>query len=198
MAWGRRDEVDPGAGPYESWATALNRWAADPAATLDGLPALTETTFDRETYGRFVDRIQVAVRAFMAAWEVRLNTALSRVGTAHDYGRELLRLRDQLRPRFDLAHHPGLPPEIRDALTAALDTDIRSLQSSLEEAATRSTSRGRLEGDETDRLLAVLRQNSFLHVLSGPGVAGHVWTPPSDDAPALESARAAQRRILGF
>jgi len=182
MGFGRRDSISGGTGTYETWVTAIRQWAVDPAISLDALPPLAETDYDRGSFERFSVHLVAAIEVFMAGWNQQLTGAFARAGTEHDLAVELVRLRNRLRPRVDLTRHPGLPEGIRQALATGLAADLTAMQAQLEEGVRQSASRGSVDTHRTDALLRVVRENSLLSVLGSvalPAAGDDHSTPPA-------------------
>jgi len=135
----------------------------------------------------------------MERWSGQFAQASARIGTVHELGAELIRLRHMLEPRLVLAQLPAWPEEIRAALLKALRADLVDIQSDLERALAQSRARGRSDRADTDELVAVARKNSFVALLS---TAIEVGTPtPLPQAAAMAKAAPmlplrGQRRIL--
>jgi hypothetical protein len=165
MGFGRRNAISGGTGAYETWVTAIRRWSVDQTVPLDGLPALSETDYDRASFERFTVHLVSAIEVFMAGWNLQLTQAFSRADTEHDLAVELVRLRNLLRPRLELSEHPGLPEGIRAALAKGLAADLTGMQAQLEEGVRHSSSRGSVDTRRTDALLRVVRENSLLSLL---------------------------------
>lgn len=192
MAFGQISE----SGPYQAWVARLQSWSRDPSTSLDGLPSLDDATFDRDTYLRLEEHWNVAIRGFMGRWHDELIRSVARASDNHQIASELVRMRHLLEPRLRLATHPGWPAAIRDALTKALETDLRSIQNEIESALARSTDSGRFDVGKNDQLVEIARQNSLLSLL-GPSApipvvdysAPQPASTPDQSAPSQRSVR---------
>lgn len=181
MGFGRRDSIPEGSGAYELWVGTLRSWSHDSSVSLDGLPELSETAYDRESFARFSVHLSEAVKAFMVRWDQQLGEGFARAATPHDLAVEMVRMRNLLRPRLELARHPGLPEGIRSALIAGLTADTSSIQAQLEDSVRRNTSRGSIDPGQTDTLLRIVRENSLVSIVPST-VPIAPWLPPSGQA----------------
>lgn len=170
--------MQPGAGPYEAWASVLKAWSVDPSTPLAGLPAITETTFDPQTFNRLMERIHDAQSAFMDRWTERLSTATSRARTDFELARELVTARSELRARVELVSHPGLPEPVRKALRTGIEADLQNLQQQLEESVTQNDSATRTDRAATSKMLLIVRQNAMTAILSSTSVTGQPSVAP--------------------
>ena len=155
--------------------TTLRAWGATPDVSLVGLPVITETTFDPDTFNRVMERIHEAQVAFMARWSTRLSDGMGRARTPHELALELVRARGALQPRVELVTHPSLPEPVRSALRAGFVGDLANLQGQLEQNALTSDQATRTDRADRDRLLLVFKQNpmtSLLAPVSSAGVPG--------------------------
>lgn len=161
----------------------LRRWGADPTTDLSGLPPLAADTFVPATYDRLVTHLHHALSAMMGGWNDSLQRALSTsAGSAHDLERELVQLRAQLGRRLLLARHPSLPEQISTSLWDGACRDIRTIQADLEKATTTSTDRATTARGDGERLLDIVRRNSFAAIVE-PGFPLHTLYAPAP-APA--------------
>jgi hypothetical protein len=83
----------------------------------------------------------------------------------HDLARQLVALRSLLARRAQLSLHPALPPGARSAFEENLRTSINRYQRELEDAYRRDEGSGRLDRQQRDRMLAVIRRHPFTAVL---------------------------------
>lgn len=178
-----------GGGPYEQWTVRLRAWSRDATTTFDGLPRLTEDSFDQATFMRLIATTEEAIRLFMESWKAELERSFQHAHTTHALGIELVRLRQLLRSRLTLAQHPGWPEPIRTALTDGLRQDLAAIQSDLEAVAGRSSARGSFDRARTDELVALIRRNPLTTLLPTEPTA-----PPAP-VPSSVTGRSA-RRIL--
>lgn len=150
---------------YARWVEALRRWASEPSSGLGSVPTLTEDTFDQATYGRLMAHVHSAISTMMGVWSKELVNASSRARTPQDLATEMIRLRRMLEPRVHFARHSAWPEQIRSALWDALVIDIETMQHDLEEALSKSTSRGGYDRAATDLLVATVRRDPLTAVL---------------------------------
>ena len=185
-----------GASPYETWVLTMRAWATDPTTPLDHLPALDEDTFTPDTYARLFAYVLDALRAVSERWQALLQRAWETSSDSFELGRELVQLRATLSRRLQLAGHPSLPPEAREILVQDTREAISRYQRELEENVHRLHSTGRVDRKELDRMLMVVRENSFVGLLSY--TVGHDGSRPTPAAlpptqPHLPEATAALR-----
>ncbi|MBX3100670.1 MAG: hypothetical protein KF761_13960 [Salinibacterium sp.] len=160
--------MDDSAGTYEVWVMALRRWRDDPTTDMSGLPVLASDTFSPTAYSRLFDHMQAAMSTMMSAWNTRLNKVWTSSPTLHDLSRELIQLRTLLVRRLLLTRHPSLPPEMSGPLYEGACNDIRRIQLDLEKSATTSGARATTDRDASERILDLLRKNSFA-AITAPG-----------------------------
>lgn len=193
MAFGRLSET----GPYQIWVARLKKWSRDPATSLDGLPSLDDATFDQETYGRLMEHLNTAMRIFMDNWHHELSRAFDRASNDHEIASELVRLRHLLEPRLHLAKHPNWPPAVRNALMSGFESDLRSIQSQIEQALVRPTDRGRSDAGRGQQLADIARRNSLLYLLAPSTSITEVnYAPPPPSTPTPPLPPRPTRRIL--
>jgi hypothetical protein len=153
-------------GPYEEWVLTLKQWQKDPMTSLQHLPVLEEADFSPTTWSRLLSHIDSAIMQVMKDWQLSLASALGAARSDHDLGRDLVQLRAVLARRVQLARHSGLPRRVSDALFADAESSIQRLQEDLEKSVTKSTDGARVDRSASDRLLAIVRANSLVHVLA--------------------------------
>lgn len=171
--------ISPEQGPYAAWTTRLTAWSTDPTTSLEGLPQLEEQTFDRATYNRFNERLSEALQIFMNRWSEHLSTAFGHANGTHELGVALVQLRNSLKPRVTLSRHAGLPQGIRTALESGLAKDLANIQQQIEDGVRQNTARGSVDHSHTDLLLAVVRENSMMALLTTTDLSDLPWEPPS-------------------
>jgi hypothetical protein len=194
-------QVPQGGSVYERWVLTLRAWAKEPERTpLDGLPALDDSTFTPDTYGRFVDHVLDAMRQANERWHRGLSRAWETSATPHELAREMVALRITLARRLQLARHPGLPGPIRDSLLAGLRGDIERYQTETEDAVRNQRSATTVDSSWRDQMLAVVRENSFLAVLDYDVSGRRPQAAPLPErdpyTPIAAPARPSYRRIV--
>lgn len=193
-----------GATAYETWVRTLQAWTQDPSVPLDHLPQLEDDTYTPETYARLFEYVTTALAAVTQRWSEHLLSASARAKDPHDLARELHQLRPILARRVQLARLPAHPPGIRAILEEDLRSTVTRLQGELEQNVRNQSDRGRLDDGTRERLLRVVRENSFIAVLaysvnergsvSSPSLPEHVPGPAVAGSPT--SSRWAQRRRI--
>ena len=154
-----------GSSPYETWVLTLRAWSQDPTLSLEQLPALADDTFTPDTYGRLMNHVLAAVQAVSNRWHEGLVRTMRDAVTPFDLARELVGLRATLSRRVQLATHPALPEGVRQVLTESLRRDVERYQADLESAVQRQSAGGRVDHRAAEKMLTVVRENSFLSVL---------------------------------
>ena len=172
-------------GPYELWVTALRQWRVDPATDLSGLPSLAVDTFTPATYGRLLDHLQQALNQMMEGWAERLQRSVATTTDPHELARALVSMRPHLARRLQLARHPGLPAEIADTLWSGAVADIHSIQDQLEATVSTRAAGAASDRPNAERMLDVLRRNSFTALLDPGFPLGALL---DDDSPDLAPA----------
>lgn len=150
---------------YEVWVRRLRQWQRDPATPLHDLPVLEHGTFTPITYQRLMTHIEKALEAVTKRWSERLAAAFSHSSSGHELARDLVTLRPLLARRVQLAHHPHLPPALRDVLGRECIETLSKMQTELEEDLKRLGRDGRLSRTDVDTLLTTVRENSLLRVM---------------------------------
>jgi hypothetical protein len=194
--------VTEDAGPYAAWVLRLRTWRVEPETTsLDGLPAVSEETFDRATFQLFTAQLSDAIAAFMKRWDGLLHAAFARAHDPHALAVELVGLRRALRPRLALARHPGLPEPIRTALADGLSADLASIQQQLEDVVRAQSARGSVDLTAADAMLRIVRDNPLTGVLTEsddavatPSVAASAAPPPPPVPPRRQIIFPASQR----
>lgn len=170
---------------YEAWVSGLRRWRRDPSASLADLPALTADSLPPEAYARLFTHLNSAVEGMMADFSERFTRGLGEARSEHDMARVIVGLRGHLARRIQLARHPKLPPQIQKPLFNSASRDISALQADLERIVGSSATRAGSDRTHTERMLKLVRDNSFTAILapgfpidslfttSGAGTAGH-------------------------
>jgi hypothetical protein len=153
---------------YEAWVSGLRAWGKDPNTDLGELPKLCADSFPPPTYERLVAHIMTAQQEVMSTWQQRLARNIQSARSEHDYARTLVELRSLLGRRLQLAKHPGLPDEVRRPLAEGVERDIRRLQEDLEKAVQRPDRAGGIQLVTRERMLRLVRANSFTALLK-PG-----------------------------
>lgn len=195
------------ASAYETWVLTVRAWAADPTTPLDHLPVLDDATFTPDTYDRLFRYILEALRAVSERWQAGLQRAWQTSSNSFELGRELVQLRATLSRRLQLAGHPALPEKAREILLRDTRESIACYQRELEANVTRLHTSGRVDRKELDRMLMVVRENSFVGLLDY--VVGHDGSRPTPGAlppthprtPAestVRSPRWAHRRVVAL
>lgn len=159
--------VPAGGSIYERWVNTLRAWSRDPeGVSLQELPALRDDTFTPETYRRLIDHILEAMRLANERWHQGLVRAWGTSSTPFELAREFVSLRTTLARRLQLAHHPGLPEPIRKVLFEGLRADVERYQREAEEMVSKSSAGASLDTTWRNQMLAVVREHSFIAVLS--------------------------------
>lgn len=169
-------------GAYELWVTALRQWRVDQTIDLSRLPSLAVDTFTPATYGRLLGHLQQALNQMMEGWAARLQAAVSTTSDPHELARGLVSMRPQLARRLQLARHPGLPSEIADTLWSGAVADIQSIQAQLEATVSAREAGAASDRPNAEKLLDVLRRNSFTALLDPGFPLGALL---DDDSPAF-------------
>lgn len=173
-----------GVSTYEKWVLALRTWQKDPTYDLGDLPALTVDSLPPSAYERLMSHFGRAQAALMELWSTRFLRDWAAARSAHDQMRVLVDLRALLGRRLQLARHPGLPQEFRDALEEAVASDIRRMQDDLEKQATRAVAGAHSQRNEQERMLHLLRTNSLTAILEPGFPLGSLLTPGTHPAPS--------------
>lgn len=153
-----------GATAYETWVRTLRSWTRDPTTPLDHLPQLEDDTYTPETYARLFEYVNTALAAVTERWSQGL-VASAAVSDPHELARELHRLRAVLARRVQLARLPAHPPGVRAILEEDLRATVTRLQREMEDGVRKQGHRARLDIAAQERLLRVVRENSFVAVL---------------------------------
>ncbi|OBJ70991.1 hypothetical protein [Mycobacterium sp. 1274756.6] len=186
---------------------ALRKWAKDPRHDLTNLPSLQADSLPPAAYERLIGHLMSAQQDVMSTWQQRLQRDFAAARDEHGYARTLVELRRLLARRIKLAQHPGLPEQLREPLYDGVASDIRRLQTELEEAITTPARNAISAGRE--RLLRVVRDNSLTAIL-GPGfpleslfaaatarsAPPAAAAPPPTAAPPTTARRNNRRRVL--
>lgn len=179
-------------GAYGAWAAYLEQFSSE-ATPPDGsrLPALAEEDFAPETWVRLTHRIVDAVNARLRIWATAVSTDLSRSSDEFAAGRALAHGRVGVAAVLALAEHPSLPADLREQLRGLVDTQIRSVQQSLEEQLDRI---GRHGGDrlQVEQRRRTLRDNPLTAALTG---APTVPVPGADPWASTDPTRPRTRRL---
>jgi hypothetical protein len=173
-------------GLYEKWVRALRNWAKDSTYDLSGLPPLSVDSFTPGTYQRLLRHLHEAMSHRMQEWSADLEKSLSTATGDYEIARELVRLRDPLARRVQLASHPALPAELSEALTKQAREDIEKLQAQLETNVMRASQGSVSSRARNERLLALVRQNKLTAVLD-PNYKGASPSASSPDIPRVPS-----------
>jgi len=157
----------PGATPsaYETWVVRMRAWSDDPRIPLDDLPPLRSDHYTPDTFARLFKHVTAAITAADRRWHEALVQAWSTSPDSFQLGQRLVQLRSTLARRVQLAGHPSLPEEAREILLKNAREDVQRYQRELEEAVVSSSSAAsRLDAPEVERMLELVRTNSFLRV----------------------------------
>ncbi len=154
-----------GGSVYETWVLTLRAWAKDPRTSLDYLPPLDANTFTPATYQRLIKHLIESIDAASVRWIEALQTAFEHASSPAELATELVSLRPVLARRSQLASHPSLPQEVRDALAASMRRDVERVQRDMEESIQKRSSAACLDTTSAERMLQVVRENSFIAVL---------------------------------
>lgn len=144
----------------------MRAWEADPTTPLDHLPVLTDETFTPETFSRLFAHVLKAMQAVSDRWQHLLVQAWATSSNSFELGRELVQLRATLSRRLQLAGHPSLPEKAREILLRDTRAAISRYQRDLEDNVRRLHSSGHVDRKELDRMLMVVRENSFEGLLT--------------------------------
>ncbi|WP_157983954.1 hypothetical protein [Nesterenkonia muleiensis] len=173
---------------YEAWVRSLRAWQRDPLTDMSQLPAIDAASFPPATFDRFLKRLNEAIGEFMRRWQDQLATSLGKASDLHAMARVLVHSREGLVMRLRLAQHPGLPQQIREALTDQASAEIRDLQQQLEkDAATRVSRMSGSSRPEQESALKLFRDNALTAVLDpGFSLDGSVQDAVTRAAEAVE------------
>lgn len=152
-------------GIYEAWASRLVAWGNDPETSLEGLPVLTEESFGSSTFQRLFKHLQRAQEKLMQRWKDDWEEGLDAVQNEHDLAQLLVHSRELLAKRVQLASHPGLPAQVREALLEETTTAIKDIQAQLEKGLSAHTNSWAVEDGD---LLRAVRATPLTAVLD-PG-----------------------------
>lgn len=180
--------------PYELWVTALRRWADDSSATLAGLPTLTEESLPPVAYQRLLRHIRETVDTVGRAAADQLSRDLAAACDAHEIEKAMVAVRPALLRRLELARHPGLPQQFRDAFEKSAVEDISRLQQDVEKAMSTSSNRYGSDRTERERSLRAVRETSLLAVLKH-GYQTPLPTAPPVSAPQPGAVRSSSGRV---
>lgn len=176
--------------PYEAWVVTLRVWADDPSTPLDGLPTLTEESLPRDAYSRLFEHLFKAMERSGDHWQTGLTEALSQYRDFHDLADRLVKLRMLLARRLQLASHPGLPEQVRTALTEDFTRMVERNQTELHDQLRRELARNQAPQAMAEQLMRTIQENSFTGVMNvtihQDGARASVEPLPdlSDSAPA--------------
>ena len=189
-----------GTSPYETWVLTLRAWSQDPMTPLDQLPALADDTFTPETYGRLIDHLMKSLQTASDRWQSHLERAWSDVSSPHDLARQLVALRSTLSRRVQLSLHPSLPPAVREVLEREIRAAVARYQEDLEHAVRKQSAAASVDHGAVERLLKVVRENSFLSVLDYAVVQSgqrleRAPLPPTSPAHPTSGRRSVTRRV---
>ncbi|MFI1763574.1 hypothetical protein ACH41H_16215 [Streptomyces sp. NPDC020800] len=154
-------------GPYQAWVAFLRRWAAMEPVDPASLPALPEEQWDGDTWARLGEHLGAALGTRLTTWADHLVRALSVARDEFSYGRELAQARTGLHTIRALAAHPGLPEDLRTALTEIVDGQITQVQGQLEQSLDDEARRG-ADPRLVERRRRTLRDNALTATLAGP------------------------------
>jgi hypothetical protein len=176
---------------YEIWVRALRAWGNDPRTDLRALPTLQADSLPPSAYERLLNHILAAQAAVMQTWQQHLERDMKRADSEHDYALALVELRALLGRRLQLAQHPGLPAEIQKPLRDGVERDVRRIQKELEDSVTRPPRGGPVNRTARERLLFLVRQNSFTAILEPGFVLASLFQSP--ETPDLKASATAER-----
>ena len=151
---------------YAAWVGFLDQWAEGADPDPSGLPRLAVDDMLPATWDRLLSRITDAVGTRMQRWADALTAALSAAGDEFSAGRALAQARPGLRRARALVAHPGLPEEVRDALTGLVDDLARRLQTDLERDL--DAAGDRVDPAQLEARRRTLRDNPLTAVLVEP------------------------------
>lgn len=185
---------------YETWVLTLRAWSKDPMTPLDQLPALADDTFTPETYGRLIDHLMKSLQTVSDRWQAHLERVWGRFSSPHELARELVSLRSTLSRRVQLSFHPSLPPAVREVLERDIRAAVARYQEDLERAVRKQSAAASVDHTAVERLLKVVRDNSFLAVLDYSveqtgGRLERAPLPPTSTDRASTGRRSATRRV---
>lgn len=156
----------------------IQAWATDDSVSLMGLPTLTDDSMPGAAYERLITHLSDALESVADSWVAALSKVIGSLGDPHALAVDLVSLRRKLARRLELARHPSLPPILRDAFSDAVDRSVRQSQKQLEQAIVQLGRSGRAAQPVVDELHRVVRENSFVAVLSYTAdQAGGRFTP---------------------
>jgi hypothetical protein len=142
-------------GPYERWSTALRRWGAGEQSDLAGLPPLAGEDFSEDQWLRLANHLADALSKRLDLWSAALARAIGEATDEFGVARALTQARAGLRPIRAAAAHPGLPADLATKFLELVDTQVRSMQQSLEKVPDEMRRSG------TDAALAELRRRTI-------------------------------------
>ena len=154
-----------GATSYEVWARRLRQWAKDPDTPLADLPSMANDSYiTKDSMDRLVDHILKAINSFMDLFSKKVDEAFD-APDLHELAQRYHNLQYFYAKRLMLSRHPGLPAELSRAMVEGAETDLRSIQKQLEEAASKQSGRGSIGAGVSD-VVMVVRNNSLLQILN--------------------------------
>jgi hypothetical protein len=147
-------------GQYATWATFLESWMAGGTPDPATLPAIAEDDLNGNAWERFVNRLTEALSVRLQAWADVLSRELSGARDEFAAARALHQARTQLGPIRAVAGHRGLPDALRDRLLGLIESQLVSLQASLEDQVQRLQRTGTPRSAVEARLRTV-RENAL-------------------------------------
>jgi len=169
---------------------------------LDHLPSLAADTFTPATFDRLLEHLTKAIQAVTDRWSAELSRATANVTSAPELARILVAQRPILARRLQIASHPCLPQQLRDALMQSCRADIARYQREFESALMHSSEVARVDLVARDKLAGVVRENSFLAVfdydIAQDGKRATVKALPEQATSDLPTRPAARRRVTIF
>jgi len=151
--------------PYARWCVWLERFAAGADEPLEGLPAMDPGELGGLTAARFAERCGDALQLRLTRWHEQLGRDLDRTLTPLDVREALQAARRRLTQARALTASVLLFPELREALSDALEASLKQAQEALEESAF-------AHRDDGEQLLRAVREVRVDRALEhGPGAA---------------------------
>jgi hypothetical protein len=165
-------------GQYATWAAFLEGWGAGADPDPATLPALAEDDLNGASWERFANRLTEALSRRLQAWADLLSRELSGARDEFSAARAMHHARAGLAPIRAVAGHPGLPDGLRERLVEMTETQLRSLQASLEDQVLRLQRTG-IPRAAVEARLRTVRENA----LTTPPTAPGGWAAVPTDRP---------------
>lgn len=169
--------MSAGGGPYEVWTDFLRRWGAGEPADASALPSLSTEDFAADQWVRLADQVGAALTRRLTAWARSLALAVQEARDEFEVGRALTQARVGLRSIRAVATHPGLPADLARMFVESVDTQVRSVQRTLE-TQVENLRRSGADRSVVEARLRTLRHNALTVVIDGADGSGGATPDP--------------------